>query len=731
MESLKPDSSALDHKGHRTEVLYGAENAVGRGVEFMKNARKRMDLYYDARAPSIVIEVPEYRNGYLAVKQRGGRIRVITDITKENLGYCKRLMEIVDLRHLGEVKGGLAVNESEYMATTVLEEAKPLTQVIYSNVPELVAQGQHIFNTFWDLATPARYRIEEIEAGIIRQRTTILEDPDKIRSLLARITESSQELNIASTAMGMGTVLESMFAIFKTTSKGLVKVPDSTVMPRIRWVTVITRQNVAEIKKFLEAGAQVRHVSSLPPVSFVLGEGELFAAIERTADGAVARSILNSNELAYVEHFGSIFEKLWHDAVDAADRISELETGVEAASIELIRNHRESIARAWEAITGARHEVLVLFSTPNAFRRQIAMGGADVLRKAHLNGASVRLLIPSGPELGEFLEEFKQRMPEITIRAINERLRTNVTIVLVDSTHCFVFELRDDSRESSLDAVGIALYTTSKSIVSSYSTIVDGLWRESELYEKLEIHDRLQREFINIATHELRTPIQPILGLSEILTTRASAGSEEKELLSAIWRNAKRLNKLAEAILDVTKIESQALNLHHEVFDLNEVVASAIGDLVNSPAVGSSPEGVNISAIYADKKAYVRGDKDRLLQVISNLLSNAVKFVERGSISVLVRIEMPENYFAKQTGAASEKYVTVRVKDSGPGIDPKVLPRLFTKFSTGSTWGTGLGLYISKGIIEAHGGTINASNNADGRGATFSFTLPYTPHDYS
>jgi nitrogen-specific signal transduction histidine kinase len=563
LESLDSGSSKPPQKSYRTEILYGADKAVGRGVEFMANARKTMDLSYDSRAPSIVIEVAAYRDGYLGVKNRGGRIRVITDITTDNLHYCRKLMEMVELRHLAEIKGGIAVSESEYMATTILEEAKPLTQVIYSNVPELVAQGQHIFDTFWDLAMPAEYRIEELESGI------------------------------------------------------------------------------------------------------------------------------------------------------------------NAGTLELIRNHRDSIDRAWAAVSAARREVLILFSTPSAFRRQLEMGATGILQKAVSNGSTVRILVPSGPGLGEPIEHVAKRLPGVSVRSINEKLRTNITILIVDSKVCFIFELRDDSKAKSYDAVGIALYSDSSSIVSSYAAIIESLWSETELYQKLETHDRMQREFINIATHELRTPIQPILGLSEILASRAPAGSEDKQLLEAIWRNARRLSKLAEAILDVTKIESQALNLHRSVFDLNELVSTAVNDIVVSPAVSNSVDGVNIAAIYADSKANVLGDRDRILQVISNLLANAVKFTRKGSITILVRIEPPQEASSQLMSDHHEKYVTVRIKDSGAGIDPKVFPRLFSKFSTGSTWGTGLGLYICKGIIEAHGGSISAENNRESAGATFSFSIPY------
>ena len=133
-----------------SEILYGVENAVGRGVYFMSNVKERMDIYFDHRAPSIVVEVAEYRNGYIEIRKRGGKIRAFTEITKDNVNHCKELIKLVDeLRHLSGVKGGLAVSETEYMATTVLEEAKPLTQVIYSSVKEVVEQGQYIFDTLW------------------------------------------------------------------------------------------------------------------------------------------------------------------------------------------------------------------------------------------------------------------------------------------------------------------------------------------------------------------------------------------------------------------------------------------------------------------------------------------------------------------------------------------------------------------------------------------------------
>ena len=161
-------------------MLYGADNALQRGVYFMSHVKNKMDIYFDNRGPSIVTSIDKYRNGYSDIKRRGGKIRLLTEITSENIEYCKQLMNIVDeLRHLDGIKGGLAISETEFMATTVLEEATPLTQVIYSNVKEMVEQGQYIFDTLWSNSAtiPAKQRMKEIEKGAIREIIETIRDP--------------------------------------------------------------------------------------------------------------------------------------------------------------------------------------------------------------------------------------------------------------------------------------------------------------------------------------------------------------------------------------------------------------------------------------------------------------------------------------------------------------------------------------------------------------------------
>jgi signal transduction histidine kinase len=228
--------------------------------------------------------------------------------------------------------------------------------------------------------------------------------------------------------------------------------------------------------------------------------------------------------------------------------------------------------------------------------------------------------------------------------------------------------------------------------------------------EQLTVHDKLQKEFINIAAHELRTPLQPILGLSEILESEFGERSEEMKVIA---RNARRLERLTQDILDVSKIESGALTLNTQTIDLDEAISSIIIDYRNNleGAIRTeNPKKEKVKIKYEPKKLMVKGDRERIQQIMSNLINNALRFTKEGAIIVKTQV--------------IDGLAQITVKDTGSGIDPEIMPRLFQKFVTKSEKGTGLGLYISNSIVQALGGRMWAENNADGKGATFTFTLP-------
>jgi len=241
--------------------------------------------------------------------------------------------------------------------------------------------------------------------------------------------------------------------------------------------------------------------------------------------------------------------------------------------------------------------------------------------------------------------------------------------------------------------------------------------------EQLKVHEKMQREFVNVAAHELRTPVQPILGLSSVLLSKIK-DSEQHYLVDVIFRNAKRLGQLTENVLDVTRIESQLFKLKRERFNLNDVIVDCVNDMtVNKNYFhGGSKKDVKISYQGQKDSFEVEADKARIIQVISNILSNAIKFSPQHGGTISISLEKEIDGDDDDDGKANR--VIVSIKDNGPGIDSELFPKLFSRFTSKSYSGTGLGLFISKNIIESHGGRIWAQNNHDGeKGATFSFSL--------
>jgi two-component system, OmpR family, sensor histidine kinase VicK len=326
----------------------------------------------------------------------------------------------------------------------------------------------------------------------------------------------------------------------------------------------------------------------------------------------------------------------------------------------------------------------------------------------------VRILSPFDDKI-ELMAQLLKDEASVEVRPIEQASQTKVSVLLVDRKFSLIVELKDDAKESSLEAIGLATYSNSPATVLSYVSIFESLWRQSELYEKLKIHDKLQNEFITMAAHELRTPIQPVLALSQHLLSHDTSldFKERQQYLDIIVRNAVRLQHLTEDILDITKIETHSLQLKMEPTDVNQVILKSIQDAQDE--LDKKEIKLQFTSKINREANLVKADRRRLAQVMANLLNNSIKFTPKGEIHVTVK---------REAG-----FVLVQIRDTGSGIDPEVMGNLFSKFVSKSVTGTGLGLYISRGIVEAHGGNIRAENNSDSKGASFTFSLPAINQD--
>ncbi|MDQ3984846.1 MAG: ATP-binding protein, partial [Thermoproteota archaeon] len=483
----------------------------------------------------------------------------------------------------------------------------------------------------------------------------------------------------------------------------------------IRYITNIEHDSLQLTRLYLDHGIQIKHLKNLPPVSFGISDKEIALTIERMESGKLIQSLLISNEPVYVKHFTSMFEELWKNGIDSADRIKEIEEGIEPEFLEVINDHEKVSQIVVDLAKSAKREVLLLLPSSKGMVRLDRLRGIDYLINASQNGATINIICPLSEENSDIVKKISQKAPNIRILNGNNHA---YGMLIVDNTKFLKVEIRKPDSEIFSEAIGFAIYSNSRHSVESFKSFFELLWNERKLNEDLNRADEMQKEFINIAAHELRTPIQPILGLTEVLFGKIK-DTKQIQLLDAILRNAKRLQQLTEDILDVSKIESQSLNLNKQQFNINDIISNVVQDLPKQIEKGNNSNS-NVKLSYkptADDKLVVEADKARIVQVISNLLGNAVKFTKGKGSTITITTEKKQN-----------QEVIIKIKDTGTGIDPEILPRLFSKFASKSYQGTGLGLYISKSIIEAHGGRMWAQNNNNStdaeKGATFYFTLP-------
>jgi two-component system sensor histidine kinase VicK len=726
------DTESDDKADEKTEEQYGVKFTINKTLQMLSRVKHRFDNCGDVRYPSIITTTEPIKNALLDIKKRGIKSRFITEITKDNLHYCKELMQVVsEVRHLDGVKGNFAVTDTEYVSYAISsKKARPsLRQVVRSTSKVFVEQQQHFFDMLWDKAIPAERKIMEMESGImLPERTEIITGADNIlRLTLASFPHIKVSLDncIDSSAPASFVLVEPMWNHMKelaSTKNGVI----------FRFITEITKDNLPYCKEMARI-FELRHLDGIKG-NLGITDGREYRASPSIKPGVPPDVLIRSTANVFVEQQQFFFETLWNKAIPAEQKIKEIEEGRTPEKLEIIEDTQKSISRAFDIMSKTQKELLVLFATPHTFTLALQAGTADIYRKISENGVDIKLLIPRGADDIEENKQIatkvrKEISPSINVRLSEVDLNTRITIMISDRKEFMSWELRDDTLDDPYLAGGIATYSNIKALASSYAIIFDNLWKITELAEnlritniKLEGNEKAMKEFINIAAHELRTPIQPILGLSEMLSDASNDPQHQRKLVEIIIRNAHKLKNLAEDILDVTRIESGHFQLSIKKIDLHELVENVVHDFERFlPADGKvtiSYQQQKLSGDFDENDEMshltVLGDSQRVAQVLSNLLRNALKFTKEGTINVRVgKNESP-----------SPSEAVVHISDSGQGIDPEVMDSLFEKFMSKSEKGTGLGLFISKSIVEAHGGKIWGENNKDGNGATFAFTLP-------
>ena len=685
-----------------TKVYYGEEDAIRIFMQAIANVKEQAVICSDANSPIFSMSIEAVKKLYVAFRETGVRIRQIVEITNDNLRYCKEFMDYVELRHMDNVKGNMAVSETEYVATALLESSMPVTQTIYSNVKAFLEQQHYFFENLWSRAIPAEQRIKELEDEISPQRTeTVYGQENTIRAILKFISKTEHEFYVyaesscPSVAMSSEPIIQA-YSEFKNSRNGKAK-----------WITEVNSSNIKYIIKLMQF-AEVRHLDGIKGNAVAVNENECLTTINLKMGDYSPYAIINTvKEIVDQQKF--TFETLWDKAVPAEHRIREIEQRIEPQRIEVVYDGQQALELYQSLIMSAEKEIKVVFPTTNALVRQDKAGILILLQEAAaVKKCQVKVLMPNDELICNLISTNNNN---VSARFIDLHESGKATILIVDNKVSLMIELRDDSKKTFHEAIGLSTYSNSKAGVLSYVSMFESLWKQAELYEELKRNEKMQKEFINTAAHELRTPVQPILGMAELIELGFEGGNARTEIskddIDLILRNAKRLERLSSDVLETARIESHSLRLNKERFSLKEVIFGLIRDAENQIV----DQLVTIQ--YNPKKdIVVYADKGRISQVISNILDNAIKFTHKGKITISAHVNN------------NNTEVIVVIRDEGTGIDNEISSRLFTKFATKSEKGTGLGLYISKSIVEAHGGKIWAKNNIDDKGATFGFSLP-------
>jgi len=487
---------------------------------------------------------------------------------------------------------------------------------------------------------------------------------------------------------------------------------------RLRFLTDINSGNIIYCKELMKFAEVVRHVEGIK-ANFAVRNTDYIGIATSNAElqPSIQSHIIYSNVSGIIEQQQYLFNSLWDKSIPAEQRIEEIERGIQAEFFEIINDTKRISEILIDLAKSAVNEVVLLLPNDRALIRIDRLGVVDSLLNASRNGAVIKIICPLSEENKPIQKKIFNASPNVKLI---DGSNSQHGLYIIDNIKFIRVELVKPEAESFLEAIGFAIYSNNKRSADLYRWMFELLWNERVINLESKKAIQMQKEFMNVAAHELRTPIQPIVGLAHLLRyEKEYMKGKEQESLDVIIRNAERLQRLAENILDASRIESQRLTLRKVKFKLNGLLFSIVQNYYKE-GISAASRGKDISVLYEppNENIVVEADKERISQVVRNIIGNALEFTNEGSILVTLRKERQQENEGRQIAI-------VTVSDSGCGIDPAIMPRIFEKFVTRSDRGTGLGLFVSKSIIQAHEGRIWVQNNTEGeKGATFCFTLP-------
>lgn len=700
------------------EYFQDDKDASSRLLSLIIDAKTRLDVSISGDRLPFFIGYKGFVDGCKALLKKNVEIRFILQTPPKSPEDYKLLSSIASkIKYLDGIEGISAISDSKYFHLGSNGMDPQSQDVVFgtSNNAVLSVLRKSFDTLFLNAVSYLETSTQEGDEFNIFPPSMRFKVDVEVSDQIIHFLNSSKLIYIYSTIGGMLLGYHNYLEQFKQIQ---IKAKNSK-HKGIRWITTIrTRNDLRLVKNLLQMGIDIRHMPDRPPFDFAISDKYFACTIERNEQSKlVIDNMLLNDDQANLIFYNMIFEKLWESAMDARDRIKEMERGNDD-NIVAVSDSNESLYKLFELFTLAKKEILIILPSTNGFFRTEMSEAFKMIDRIGAKGIQVRVLTLPDQENSFEIAKIKSKYVNINFRDLEQLITSFNRIIIFDRENTVIWEVTDDGQLKFTEALGKAIFIDGIKTSETIASIFDSLWTQSEIHnrlkeahDKLKTHDKMQSRFMDLVAHELRTPLQSILGITEILR-KDIKNNDQNFMLQIIMSNARRLRRLSENILDITRLEGNILYLNKEAFNLNELVKTTIADYITNMEYNKS---VLFEFKNFDKEYVVMADKFRITQVIQNLVDNSIRFANnKGKITLTL----------SEKTVHSIEIVVLSVTDNGEALRPEILSKLFTKFSSDSYYGVGIGLYLCRKLIEEHHGRIWALNNKSEEGCTFSFGIP-------
>jgi len=678
----------------RTETVYGTENAIALEVQVAKNAKARLDSCLDRTGPSVTLGIEAMRESLIEMAKRGVKVRLLTEITKENIDKCKRLAGFAEIRHLTGVKGNFALSESEYIATssTLKDKGKKTMQLLYSSVQSIIEQQQYLFDVLWSNATPSAQRFAELESAVgIQPETKIVRGGEQIRELtLGFVQRSTQSyLRVAT---------DKRTPRDPRVSLALNSLTKHAPNFRLQIITDIQPENLEYNKKLIQEGAIIRHFDR-NRIAFAVSKDEYLAAElsaveEQIETGAEFPSeVIWSNRADVVSQANQIFEMLWDTAITAEARMKQLELGVDPVETRILDNLDDVYKMGARIVEECKSEVFIILASDKTILRNASQfSRLDQRRRSA--GVRIKILSPTmNPEAREVI-------PGADWRKMEEPMK--VSILIYDREKMFITQYLDSNAKTTERAVYSNIYTTNRHTISGMVSVFEALWRESEMRDEeaqirrelthalaKEERSRRQAQLLqDILTHDIRNYNQISMLSAELLKERLeSTGDREgMDLADSLLASVDGATSLVERGKKLGRILAEENPRLYPV-NLAESLQASLALVRQANPHKTLREQMEVPGLDDAHTAgpLVLAD-DLLDEVFTNVFANAAKYTEGSIVPLKIKLRSEDGYWK------------VSITDEGVGIPETMREKIFERYVAGAR-GSGLGMSIIHALV--------------------------------